>query len=332
MKVLVVAHRVCSRTLKQMIALSGKVELHLITHTIPNADVFETISFFHTPEGLKKALERFKDVDIIHAVSEPSWVVIACREVLPDKKIVYDWHDAQIWRSEKLEDASAEERLVAHWVDGIIVPSESCKQLIKTKFPCIVLPPYVNKKDIAYNAWGYAGGIVYEGRVDLPTQKDFMSYAKYDGLCREFKKEGLPFNMYCPSAEKPEYLKVYKDICAWNKGLPHELLIGYLGIYDWGLCGNLNKYREWDVAMPNKLFEYMAGGIPIIALNAKETGNFVEKHGVGISVKTVQEIKDRWDERDACQRNVMLKRNEFVMENHIHKVIELYENLLGTKS
>ena len=329
MKILVVAHRVCSRTIKQLIALSNNNEIHLITNTIPNADLFETISYFKTAEGLRKVLPRFKDVDIVHVVSEPSWTVIPCKEILPDKKIVYDWHDAQIWRSDKAEDASAEERLVSTWVDGIIVPSQSCKDLIETKLPCIVLPPYVNECNIAYNSWGYVGGIVYEGRVDIPRMNKYMDYAKYIDLCKEFEKEGIPFSIFSPRSRSKEHTEVYKDICAWNMGIPHEKLINYMGVFDWGLCGNLGKFREWDVAMPNKLFEYMAAGIPVIALNAKETGDFVEKHGVGISVSSVQEIKDRWDERDACQKNVMLKRNQFTMEKHIHIVEEFYCQLLS---
>lgn len=329
MKVLVVANRVCARTVKQMIALSNHVELHLVTHTIPEADVFESVSFYHEVDGLKKALKRYEDCDIIHAVSEPSWVVIACREVLPNKKIVYDWHDAQIWRSDKAEDASTEERLVSNWVDGIIVPSQSCKTLIDSPIPTVVLPPYVNKQNIAYNAWGYVGGIVYEGRVDVPEMKSFMDYAKYVDLCKRFEEEGIAFSIYSPFSEKPRHKEVYKNICSWNRGLPYDQLINYLGVYDWGLCGNIGKHREWDVAMPNKLFEYMAGGIPIIALNAKETGDFVEKHGVGISVSSIEEIKDRWDERDRCQKNVMLKRNQFTMEEHIGAVTELYKRVLS---
>jgi len=329
MKVLVVSHRTCSRMLKQMVALSDLIELHLVTHTVPQANIFATVSYFHDVQGLKRALERYRDADIIHAVSEPSWVVIACREVLPDKKIVYDWHDAQIWRSEKAEHASAEERLVSNWVDGIIVPSEPCKALIDTKLPCVVLPPYVNEQHIAYNAWGYVGGIVYEGRIDPPEQKEFMDYAKYVDLCNEFNKRDIAFNIFSPSASKPEVKKAYEGICTLNQGMPHDHLINYLGVFDWGLCGNLGKHREWDVAMPNKLFEYMAGGIPVIALNAEETGKFVKEHGVGIVVSSVEEIIERWDERDACQKNVMLKRHQFTMEKHIHAVKDLYCQLLS---
>jgi len=328
MKVLVVSHRLCSRTMKQMVALKDHVELHLITHTIPESDIFKTVSFFHSAEGLKDALTRYKDMEIIHAVSEPSWVVIACKEILPEKKIVLDWHDAQIWRSEKAEDSSTEERLVSRWVDGIIVPSHSCKVLIDTKLPCIDLPPYCNDQSISYQSWGYIGGIVYEGRVDVPEMKEFMNYCKYVDLCKEFDQAGIAFSIYSPFSEKPKHKEIYKDICSWNRGMPHNEMINIMGVYDWGLCGNLKEYREWDVAMPNKLFEYLSAGIPVIALNARETGEFIEYHGVGISVKTVDEIKERWDEREECQRNVMLKRNQFTMEKHIEKVLDLYKEVL----
>jgi len=313
-----------------MIALSNHVELHLVTKVIPTgADIFKTISYWNTTTGLRDTLKRFKDIDIVHAISEPSWVAIACREILPDKKIVLDWHDAQIWRSKDASDGSTEERLVSNWVDGIIVPSQSCKRLIKTKLPCVVLPPYCNEQNISYQSWGYVGGIVYEGRVDVPEFKKYMDYCKYEELCKEFMKAGIGFSIYSPFSDNKRFKEVYENICSWNKGQHHGELINIMGVYDWGLCGNLRKFREWDVAMPNKLFEYMFAGIPIIALNAKETGKFVEKHGVGISVKSIDEIKERWDERDKCQRNVFLKRHQFSMEKHIGTVIRLYQRLLS---
>ncbi len=332
LRVLVVAHRVCSRTTKEMIALSAKgVELHLVTARIPMADIFKTVSFYQTSLGLREALKRFKDVDIIHAVSEPSWVVIACREMLPDKKIILDWHDAQWWRSESPVDASAEERLISSWIDGVIVPSHSCKKFFSaiSNKPCLVLPPYCNEQSIAYQAWGYIGGIVYEGRVDILEAKKYMNYCKYVDLCKKFEEEDIAFSIYSPFSEEPKHIETYFKICAWNKGREHNELINCLGLYDWGLCGNIGKHREWDITMPNKLFEYMAGGIPIIALNAKETGDFVEKHGIGISVNSVEEIKERYLERGECQKNVMLKRHSFVMEKHIDTVIEFYKRILS---
>ena len=327
MKLLIVAHRICSRTFKQLVALHSKgIELHIITHTVPKPDIFKTISYYNDVTGLRNSLALYKNIDLVQVVSEPSWVVITCREVL-DKKIILDLHDAQIWRSDKPEDSSTEERLVFNWVDGFIVPSQTCKQLLQTNKPCIVLPPYHLEDHIAYVSWGYVGGVVYEGRVDLPNFKEFMKYSKYEDCCKEFREAGIPFTIYSPLYTE-EHKKVYGEICMFQPGIEYTQMVKTIGVHDWGLCGNVYKTREWDLAMPNKLFDYLAAGLPVIALNAKTVGRFVEKHKIGISVKSIQEIKDRWDEREECQRNVMLKRNNFTMEKHIEPVIKFYKGVL----
>lgn len=328
MRVLCVAHRICSRTQKQLIALGGIMDVHLVTNMIPTANVFKSVNYYQDVNGLRSALELFKDVDIVHCVSEPSWVLFAVKNVLGDKKVILDIHDAQIWRSEKPEDASNEERLAFNWADGLIVPSQPCKEILALEQPTIVLPPYCNEQDINYGSWAYLGGIVYQGRVDVPDFLEFMNYCKYVDTCKEFEKAGLPFHIYTPLSDSEEHRNVYKDICRWHDKLPYSQLLKQLSLHDWGLCGNINPTREWDIAMPNKLFEYMAAGIPIIALNAKEVGECIERVGIGISVNSIAEIKERWDERDACQRRVIELRHDYTMEKHIGEVKELYKEVL----
>ena len=257
----------------------------------------------------------------MYAASEPSWVVPVIREILPKKKLVLDIHDAQVWRSSDPRYKSAEERLSFAWADSLVVPSDTCKKILEPKQPCLVLPPYVNDFCYQSRGWAWKGGIVYQGRVDLPSSKEFMSYSRYEELAKQLKDE-IPLHIYMPGKEedlKPWY-DIYRPLCTFNKGLQYEAMLSALGFYDWGLCGNITKHQEWDVAMPNKLFDYMAGGIPIIALNCKEVAKFVKKHKVGIAVSSIQEIKDRWEEREQCQRNVFLKRFNFTMEKHIEKL------------
>lgn len=330
MQILVVSQRCCIRTLKQITALSHSHQVHVLTKRIPEGTNCATRTYYDGTEyQLREALKLFQCVDIVYAASEPSWVVFAIREVLK-KPIVLDVHDAQIWRTTDVRHRSAEERLAFRWVDALVVPSNPCKRILKSSLPTVVLPPYVNEKSYFTRSWGWRGGIVYQGRVDLPKQSSFMDYAKYDGLAMELDKEGIQFHIYCPGNTKDlePWKKLYEPICHFHKGLPYEKMISVLGFYDWGLCGNLGNYREWNLAMPNKLFDYMAGGIPIIAMNAKETGRFVERHKIGISVKSIQEIKDRWDEREECQKNVFLKRHDWAMEKHIGRLERLFTEVL----
>ena len=334
-RILIVSERTCIRTIKQVIALSKNHEVHLITKRQVAGDWLKTVTLYDgTEKRLRDALKLYDFVDIVYAAAEPSWLVFVIREVLKKKKLVLDIHDAMIWRTTELEYSSAEERLAFDWVDGVVVPSLSCKtELVKrhpVRCPIVVLPPYVNECFYYSRQWQRVGGIVYQGRIDLPGAKDFMNYCKYEELNELLYKEDIPFTIYMPGeeAQLKKWRAIYEPKATFLKGLPYEEMVAAMGFYDWGLCGNIKEFREWDLAMPNKLFDYLAGGIPVIALNAELVGRFVEEQGVGISVKSIQEIKDRWDERAQCQKNVFLKRYEFSMEQHIYVVENLLERLV----
>jgi len=333
MKIVKIGFHCCIRLQKEAFALLAKGhEVHVIGNSIPSAvQEFTTFSQFITSDQLRKTLLLHKDADIIHVHNEPSWPVIVAKEVLPDIPVVLDVHDAMIFRSTDVKHKSAEERLTFDMADGMVFVSEKCREVINPKSPSCLLLSYVNEMFYQFNAWQWIGGLAYEGRIDTPEQKGFMFYCNYVDLCKELRKEDIPFHIYAPGVRERNLTDCYEQICKLHPALPYDKLIQILGCHDWGLCGNIKKYREWDLAMPNKLFEYMAGGIPTIALNCGEVADFVLKHGVGIAVKSVKEIVDRWDERQECQKNVFLKRFEFTMEKHIGILEDFYKKLIRGK-
>lgn len=329
MKIVKVGHHCCVRLQKQAIALLGKGhEVHCVGNILPIMPEFTSLSYFATVCQLRETLRLHKDADIIHVHNEPSWMLLVVKEILPNVPVVLDVHDAMILRSTEMKYKSAEERVTFDWADGMVFVGEKCRQIINPKQPSCVLPSYVNEQHYEFQGWQWIGGIAYEGRIDTPEGQEFMQYSNYIDLCNEFKEMGIQFHIYAPGGKKEKKREYYESICNLCKPLPYDKLIRILGCHDWGLCGNLKEYREWDLAMPNKLFEYMAGGIPVIAMNCSEVGKFVEKHKVGIIVKSVKEIKDRYDERQECQKNVFAKRFEFTMEKHIHILEELYGKLI----
>lgn len=315
---------------KQAVALLGNGhKVHVIGNRLPTMPDFTTACYFGNVSQLREALRLHKDADIIHVHNEPSWMALVAKEICPDIPVVLDIHDAMIFRSTDIKYKSAEERITFEWADGLVFVGDKCREIIEPKQPSCVLPSYVNEQNYVFKNWQYIGGVVYEGRLDTPEDQDFMRYCNYVDLCNEFTKKEMPFHIYAPGGDKGKRKQYYKDICNLCVPKVYEKLIAILGCHDWGLCGNLAEFREWDLAMPNKLFEYLAGGIPVIAMNAGEVGKFVTEHGFGIAVGSVDELKDRWDERAACQKNVFAKRFEWTMENHIHVLEELYRKLKG---
>lgn len=80
-----------------------------------------------------------------------------------------------------------------------------------------------------------------------------------------------------------------------------------------------------QAVMPNKLFDYIALGLPIVVLNSEEAGSFVEKHKIGFYFKEAKEFKDFLNsisfhsELAKCSENIRLKRKLFSMQ-------EMYKN------
>ena len=84
--------------------------------------------------------------------------------------------------------------------------------------------------------------------------------------------------------------------------------------------------------MPNKLFSYLAAGLPVVAYNAAECAEFIEKHGVGIVIEKIDDLRDRYDEHEGIREVVKEKRHEFTMETQVNKIKSLYEHVRRIES
>jgi len=329
MRITFIANHFCIRAVKQAIALNRRGhKIYGIGFRSPQVDdnfatLFRCKHIGQFKESIK-VIDKFTDVYYVH--TEPYYYVWILRE-LSKKPIVLDMHDSMQWRMpQKFAWRSAEERSAITMVDALVVPSQKCKRLTPTDKPIEVLPPYVNEQFIQYNCLEWIGGLVYEGRADKKSAKKFMRYCKYHELVDDCAKEGIPFYIYSPWKDQQQ-LNEYKNALTMPAE-PYKKLLAKLGSHDWGLCGNTVKTKEWNLAMPNKLFEYMAAGIPIVAINASEVSKFIKKYKIGITVKSIKELKDRWDERQECQNNVLKIRNQFTMEKQIGKVERLLKGVL----
>jgi len=293
-------------------------------------------------------------VDIFHAHNEPSWFVTTIKELFPGKPVILDIHDSFLARvtpeqHEQFIDEgknviriTPEERNNFQLADGLVFPATPFADLIRAEYslkqPWCVLPSY-----LPYNLFGYQqnkdwyGGLVYEGRVDLPEKiKEELShsagfvYTDYSKLAKQCKDIGIDFHIYARH-DKP-FMDIYKDISVPHPPEQFNVLIEKLSRHDWGLVGNSFFTPEWDVALPNKLWEYVAAGTPVVAMNARHCSEVLEEHGIGITVGSVQELADRWKEHTEVRKHLLKVRGKFAMENNIHILESLYEEVLHAYS
>jgi len=78
--------------------------------------------------------------------------------------------------------------------------------------------------------------------------------------------------------------------------------------------------------MPNKLFDCMAAGIPLICLNADTAGKFCIDNDIGISVNGLSALQNvPWGDVSMWERmrkNVREIRREYTMENQLKKLFD----------
>jgi glycosyltransferase involved in cell wall biosynthesis len=318
--------------------------VNIITNRYPLVfnGLYDTIFVYETQNHLWNALKAIDPfTDIYHAHNEPNWFVSAVKET-SHKPVILDFHDSFLLRRKRSDKERyrviAEERNNAFLADGFCFPCVPMKNEVFNEFkaikdkPNVVLWSYVPRQFYRWDFFEWLGGICYQGRVDHPDiakseKYNFFMYCEYSELASEFAKRGIPFHLY---GVKDKIVKWYqkRNLIAGGGVFPFETLLQQLGSHDWGLIGNIGKHRAWEYAMPNKLFEYIAAQLPIVALNAGHAGKWIEKEGIGINIKTLDELEERWNEHEKARNILAKKRLDYCMEEHIHKLEGLYEQIL----
>lgn len=348
-----VAGHCCIRVQKMAIPLIEKGHnVHLIGMKVPVwHEQYKTFTYCADVGQMLDALKLYDkgaDVDVFHCHNEPSWFVSALKEIT-DKPVVMDVHDSYLARSTPEEATEAldagrdhirvltEERNNFQMADALVFPGEDFKKVVCNEFglkqPTLTLPSYVPSRFYRYSTRDWHGGLVYEGKVNLPSESRGYSsgfaYCDYTDLSRRTKEIGMDLHFYANRTDK-KFGEHYSEFAYIHRPLPFEELLNSVSRHDWGLVGNTIKTREWEVAMPNKLFEYMASGLPVASINATECSKFVEGTDVGITVSGPEELAERWSEHRDKRKKVFKERQAWSMNAHIHKLEDFYRGLLAS--
>lgn len=293
-------------------------------------------------------------IDLIVHHHEPAWMALLAKAA--GHKVVVDVGDLDMIRTGQPNPIEVE---LLEKADGLVYNCVAYEQYIhgstmkiKTTENQTVLYPFANK-DLYCEPTIDTGGIIYQGTIMPPSKLPHPYYYRnMDPLFTAMTEYRIPVHVYpSPHAKNNArwYVETYNSITAraflaLGKGaenlhdgqnvfiyapLSYGNLIKASGKYHWGFIGTPFEKTYLDLCIPHKLFDYMAAGIPVICMNMSAAASFVEKEGVGIVVKSFKEIKDRYDEWEQYQKNVMAVRDKWAMENHIGDVIKVYENAMN---
>ncbi len=354
MNILFIAGHCCIRAQKMaLVLLERGHKVHVIANKIPS--FYQHYFSFSLCNDISQTLEAIRvhlnsgQFDLVHVHNEPSYFVTMVKEIDEHIPVILDIHDSYLARSTP-EEALAEyekgrhgehiritteERNNFQLADALVFPGDHFRQVVTSEFkltqPTLTLPSYVPDRFYVYQSLDWHGGLVYEGKVNLPDEtkrggQTGFNYCEYTDLAQRAHAIKMDFHLY-PARSDEKFMRHYQDIAFVHEAKPYEALMPAISRHDWGLVGNVTKTREWEVAMPNKLFEYMAAGVPVVSMNSASCSEFIEAHGVGITVSGPEELAARWGQHREIRKQVIKRRKQFSMNNQIHLLEKFYEEI-----
>jgi glycosyltransferase involved in cell wall biosynthesis len=296
--------------------------------------------------GLGAVLAEYKP-DVVHSHNLPDVLTVRANELVAGRiPVVHDVHDLQSLRRTAYEDGFPEpaeplelERRALEESVAVVTVSAELMDVLRCRYNLpertLVLPNYALRSDLPRRLTRTKHSVlnprlVYQGTIST-------NGGHYD-LRRIFKalvEEGFVVDVY-PNRVVGEYRELADNLrgLTLHEPRPPADMLRELARYDFGWAGfnaELNK-SHLDTALPNKIFEYLACGLPVLAFPHRAIHRLLTDDGLGIVVAHPREIAAellRWDVTE-LRRRVAAARSRLTIEANIHRLVELYRALNAT--
>lgn len=294
-------------------------------------------------EELKRLVEDFS-VQLIHSQNAPDTLTRVAIEAIDEVPIIHENQDTISLRRTpytpegNLDEELVDERIANQMCDARIHVSHGLLEYIRNKYGPkneIVFHNYVSRSLLPHSykrKLSETDGkihIVYEGTLSSFPGDHYDLKETFNDLV----KHGYHVHIY-DSHHNQDYDRLAEMRCGIHyhgHKDPRELLYE-MTQYDYGWAGfNIAKNREHiDVALPNKLFEYLASGLPVLSFPHKAQKEFLEAERLGLVFEDLNELDHRIKEQaivDQLEKNVLRRKLDFTMESNIERVLSLYRSL-----
>lgn len=318
--------------------------IKLITRPWPKWKPIQLIKYI---EFLVRASMVFRNSDIIHCndlSALPIGLLIKLFGI--GKKVVYDCHEYETELNglkgvEKKAKKWLERKLI-RYADAVITVSDSIaneySRLYNIPEPHLVLncPAYHDqpKRNLFRENLGirsdqtiflYQGGLskgrgielLLEAFSDLDTDKTVLVCMGYGPL-------------ECLIQDKAQQ----QDTVFFHPAVTPDVLLNYTSSADYGILFYEDTCLNHRYCSPNKIFEYMMAGLPVLTSNLFEMRRLVETEGVGIVAEenTVEGFRKAVEDSlnqdyKAVQKNVFAARKKYCWEEQEKVLKGIYHAL-----
>ena len=303
-------------------------------------DEFVLLSKEDPGKSISALVKRYNP-DIIHSHNAPDFLTLAALNSVKDTPIIHDTHDALTMRKtpysltddeERVNQYPVEERIANEESDGRIYITKGVQKYLRDLYvidsgseivfnnyvPKACIPQHLEKK---YSCVDGETHIVYAGTIT--SQTEGHHYDLRD-IFRDIADHQIHIHVYA-SREDEAYARLAKEskYIHYHGHLDQRVLMKELTRYDFGWAGfnDAKNKVHLDVCLPNKTFEYIACGLPVLSYPHKTLTEFIEGNNVGFILNDMDEL----EESDSVRENVLRNRYSFTVENNIDLLNDFYQ-------
>ncbi|MBB3185654.1 glycosyltransferase involved in cell wall biosynthesis [Halomonas fontilapidosi] len=318
--------------------------IRLITRPWPK---LKPIQFLKYIEFLLRSTWRFRNADIVHCNDLNALPVgLLIKLFGRGRKVVYDCHEyeTEVVGLKGIEKKGKKwlERKLIPYADAVVAVSDSIaneySRLYDITKPYIVLncPAYHEqpKRNLFREYLGirsdqtiflYQGGLsqgrgielLLEAFSDLELDKNVlvcMGYGPLEGLIREYAS-------HC-------------NTVFFHPAVSSDVLLSYTSSADYGILFYEDTCLNHRYCSPNKIFEYLMAGLPVLTSNLFEMKRMVEAEDVGVvaDVNTIEGFKraiasSLGKSYSVTLNNIITKRKIYCWEEQEKVLKEIYDAL-----
>ena len=330
-EILMVTEHACVRVLKEAhvlkklgynvhLVFGGPILGPLTANGADACQMFRSVTYFKTKTQLSDFLlvRRF---DVYHVHVEPYWLVSFVRHTLPEAKIICDMKDSMYWRA---PGTFRDEDTAVSSADAFLVPSHVCGEELagRTSQDIEYLPSAV-PLDWYVDPSCARGGIANQGGHTLPDDMyDWRDYT--DIYC--FLKQHFDVYAYSPQFGHNKITEHYMALDVRTANVEYFRLLQALGSHDWNLVGN-DRGQVWQYALPNKFFDAIAAGVPVMVLGVPEVEKIVNDCDIGVICNSKNEMVDNYNLHEEKRNNLLRVRDILAMDHAISGLVDLYRRM-----
>ena len=318
----------------------------LATRPLPKDLFSQSLKYIEWRHRLINAYSH-EPLEIIHCHDlEPLWIAVGLKKKTA-AKLIYDAHELETERngSRGIRRALSrfQEKYLMPYVDHLITVSPSIRDWYAQRYPN---EPISLVRNIPQVVGSGSNSVALRKSLEIPDKALLFLYLGalnkgrgIEAILQGFEGPRIRHHvLFMGSGPLVSKIKSYSGRCRRIHYLPPvqpNEVIFYARGADVGLCLTEDSCLSYRYSLPNKLFEYLLSGLPVLASNLPDQAKIISDHQAGWVIppnaKALREFLCQLDASTARQMRLGLsdRVKDLRWDNEAKILVGVYEGLLS---